>query len=75
VIYAVGFEKKQVPVIETYPTADYSDTTGIIAPGLFGFGIGYPQMKFDRMGNKTYRVGLWKFMDYLNTVLPIWMNY
>ncbi len=75
VVYAVGFEKKKVPVIETYPNASYSDTTGIIAPGLFGFGIGYPQMKLDRLGNKTYRVGLWKFMDYLNSVLPIWMDY
>ena len=75
VVYAVGFERRKIPVLEQYPTANYQETTGIIAPGLFGLGIAYPQTQLDPLGNKEYRVGLWKFMDYLNTMLPIWIKY
>ena len=75
VVYPVGFERRQTPVLEQFPNAKYQETTGIIAPGLFGFGIAYPQAQFDPFGNLEYRVGLWKFMDYLNSILPIWLKY
>jgi len=75
VVYATGFENRRTPVIEQFPGARYQETTGIIAPALFGFGIAYPQAQFDSFGNREYRVGLWKFMDYLNTVFPIWAKY
>jgi hypothetical protein len=74
VIYAVGFEKRKLPVLEQFPTANYQETTGIIAPRLYGLGIAFPQAKFDPLGNKEYRVGLWKFMDYLNQIAPIWLK-
>jgi hypothetical protein len=74
VIYAVGFERRKLPVIEQFPEASHQETTGIIAPGLFGIGIAYPQVKLDPLGNREERVGLWKFMDYLNTTLPIWLD-
>jgi len=75
VVYAVGFTPRQVPTIEPYPNPKYQETTGIIAPGLFGCGIAYPQAYIDPFGNKEHRVGLWKFMDYLNTVVPLWLKY
>lgn len=75
VIYAVGFERRKLPVLEQFEGAAYNEATGIIAPGLFGIGIAFPQVHFDRLGNLEYRVGLWKFMDYLNTILPIWLKY
>jgi cation diffusion facilitator CzcD-associated flavoprotein CzcO len=75
VIYAVGFERRKLPVLEQFHDVNYQETTGIIAPGLFGLGIAYPQLKFDPLGNREYRVGLWKFMDYLNSILPIWLKY
>lgn len=74
-IYAVGFEKRKIPVMEQYADVRYDDRTGIIAPGLFGLGIAFPQAKFNPLGQLEYRVGLWKFMDYLNTILPIWIKY
>jgi thioredoxin reductase len=74
VIYAVGFERRKVPVLEQFEKMEYNDKTGIIAPGLFGVGIAFPQAKYDRYMNLEYRVGLWKFIDYLNEVLPIWMK-
>ncbi|OAI48593.1 pyridine nucleotide-disulfide oxidoreductase [Gammaproteobacteria bacterium SCGC AG-212-F23] len=75
VVYAIGFEKRCLPVIEGIGLVSYNDKNGIIAPGLFGFGIAYPESKTDRLGNVEYSVGLWKFMDYINRVLPVWMRY
>ncbi|APJ04406.1 FAD-dependent oxidoreductase [Silvanigrella aquatica] len=74
VIYAVGFESRAIPV-EDFESINYNAKTGIIAPGLFGFGIAYPESKVDRFGIEEYRVGLWKFMSYLNEILPIWQKY
>lgn len=73
-IYAVGFQKRLIPV-EGMRTLEYNDRSGIIAPGLFGFGIAFPQARLDRFGTLEYRVGLWKFMDYLNEVMPVWLKY
>lgn len=75
VIYAVGFERRKLPVLKQFDAPKYNDRTGIIAPGLFGLGIAFPQAQFDKLGNLEHRVGLWKFMDYLNSVLPIWQKY
>lgn len=75
VVYAVGFERRKLPVLEQYEDLTYNATTGIIAPGLFGLGIAFPQAKLDRLGNLEHRVGLWKFMDYLNEMIPIWLKY
>ncbi len=75
VIYAVGFEKRKLPVLEQFEHPAYDASTGIIAPGLFGVGIAFPQAKFNPLGQLEHRVGLWKFMDYLNSILPIWVKY
>lgn len=74
VIYAVGFQTRLIS-IEGLADLSYNDKTGIIAPGLFGLGIGFPEAKFDRMGNLEYRVGLRKFMEYLHEVMPLWLKY
>lgn len=73
-IYAVGFSRRNI-AITGLGELDYNPYNGIIAPGLFGFGIAFPQAKTDRFGTLEYRVGLWKFMDYLSTILPVWMRY
>jgi len=73
-IYATGFQQRQIP-IEGMRNLDYNDRSGIIAPGLFGFGIGFPEAKVDRFGTLEYRVRLWKFMEYLERVLPVWLKY
>ncbi|MDF2529305.1 MAG: pyridine nucleotide-disulfide oxidoreductase [Gammaproteobacteria bacterium] len=73
-IYATGFEKRHI-IIEGMQSLSYNDRNGIIAPGLFGFGIGFPEAKEDRYGTIEHRVGLWKFMDYLNRIMPLWLTY
>lgn len=75
VVYTIGFKPRQDIVIAGYETCRYDPRTGILAPGLFGFGIGYPELKLDPMGNEEWQVGLWKFMRYLNDRLPIWQSY
>eukprot|EP01112_Ceratiomyxa_fruticulosa_P017670 TRINITY_DN5551_c0_g1_i1.p1 TRINITY_DN5551_c0_g1~~TRINITY_DN5551_c0_g1_i1.p1 ORF type:complete len:359 (-),score=68.08 TRINITY_DN5551_c0_g1_i1:64-1140(-) len=75
VVYATGFERRKLPVLEQYDSLDYDEYTGIIAPGLFGVGIGFPQAKVDRFGHLEFRVGLWKFLDYLKKINNIWLLY
>lgn len=73
-IYAVGFEKRQI-IVEGMTSLKYNEQSGIIAPGLFGLGIGFPESKADPFGTIEYRVGLWKFMEYLHRVMPVWLRY
>ncbi len=75
VIYTVGFERRQSLKIAGYPSISYDRHTGIIAPGLFGLGIAFPEAHITPLGSISHRVGLWKFMEYLNRILPIWLRY
>jgi hypothetical protein len=75
VIYAVGFQKRKNIIIGDYEDIHHNPHVGIIGPGLFGFGIAYPEQKTDLVGNVEDQVGLWKFMVYLNKVMPIWFKY
>ncbi len=75
VIYAVGFERRQLPSIHNFENVKYIEQCGIIAPGLFGFGIAFPEAKVNPIGILEHRVGLWKFMDYMERMLPIWTQY
>ncbi|WP_028388338.1 FAD-dependent oxidoreductase [Legionella fairfieldensis] len=75
VIYAVGFERRNNIVIGDYESINYNPQTGIIGPGLFGLGIAYPELKADPYGTLEWQVGLWKFMTYLEKVMPVWLQY
>lgn len=74
VIHAIGFTKRS-PLIEGFPEWSHNSYNGIIAPGLFGVGIGFPETKTDPYGNTESRVGLRKFMVYLDDVIPLWFKY
>lgn len=73
-IHAVGFTRRAIP-IEGLPAYTHNDKSGIIAPGLFGCGIAFPEATLDRFGNVEASVGLWKFMNYLERVVPVWLRY
>lgn len=77
VIYATGFEGRKIEkgVQGMRSQLKYNSKSGIIAPGLFGCGIGFPEESEDSYGNVEARVGLWKFMIYIERVLPLWMKY
>ena len=73
-IYAVGFQQRNAIILNDYEHNHYNPHVGIIGPVLFGLGIGYPEQKPDPFGRIEMQVGLWKFMSYLNKVLPIWLK-
>jgi cation diffusion facilitator CzcD-associated flavoprotein CzcO len=75
VVYTVGFERRTLPETPQWGQLDYNPDNGILAPGLFGVGIAFPQRATDRYGYVEYRVGLKKFMDHLESVLPLWLRY
>jgi len=75
-VYAIGFQQNSSIAIRPYPrNPSHNDTNGIIAPGLFGLGIAYPNQVIDPLGNVEHNVGVWKFMQHLIKCLPIWMKY
>ncbi|OBK18522.1 FAD/NAD(P)-binding protein [Mycobacterium asiaticum] len=75
VVYTVGFDRRRLPATPQWGPLDYNQQNGIIAPGLFGLGIAFPEYAEDPYGYGQYRVGLKKFMDHLNSVLPLWTVY
>jgi len=74
VIYAIGFTQ-HLPLAANIDFRQYDTTNGIIAPGLFGAGIGFPKKFIDPNGNVELSVGLFKFMRDLKIMLPIWLRY
>jgi len=75
VVYTVGFERRKLPATPQWGTLDYNSSNGILAPGLFGAGIAFPEYATDTYGYGQFRVGLKKFHDYLESVLPLWLAY
>ena len=73
VVYGVGFERRRLRV-EGVDPARYDQTSGIIAPGLFGCGIAFPERVVDRAGNIELNVGILKFAKFLDRVVPIWLR-
>ncbi len=74
-IYATGFKRRNNIVINDDKHHHYNPHLGIIGPGLFGLGIAYPELKPDPFGSNEHQVGLWKFMVYLNKIMPVWLKY
>jgi len=75
VVYTVGFERRQLPLTPQWGPLKYNASNGILAPGLFGIGIAFPEYRTDPLGFGEYRVGLQKFMQRLNDALPLWLRY
>ncbi len=75
VVYTVGFARRKLPETPQWGELDYNASNGILAPGLFGVGIAFPEYATDPYGYGQYRVGLKKFIDYLESVLPLWQLY
>lgn len=75
-IYAIGFDRhNDIKIAGLDNHHDYDNHTGIIAPGLFGFGIAYPELVTNKYGVTEHSVGLLKFANYINNVMQIWLKY
>lgn len=73
-ICAIGFKPRNINITGVN-SSHYDKHTGIIAPGLFGLGIAFPQVITTPLGHQEYDVGLWKFVQGLKRVMPIWLEY
>jgi hypothetical protein len=73
IIYAVGFERNDLPPINGSQELIYDDISGVIAPRLFGIGIAFPEKFTYPDGNIEHRVGLKFFMEYAQRVVPQWI--
>lgn len=75
VIYAVGYEPNNLPAINgTTPIVDYDNTTGYIAPRLFGIGIAFPEKTSNQAGQSGSCIGINCFMSYAQKMIPQWAN-
>lgn len=73
IIYAVGFERNDVPTITNAPYLNFDDSSGILGPRLFGIGIAFPEKYQDEQGKTVSRIGLLAFMEYAQEILPSWL--
>ncbi len=73
VIYAIGFERNEVPGLSKDILESYNATTGIIAPNLFGLGIAFPKKHKDPLGNTEFQIGILDFLLHAQRVIPLWI--
>ena len=72
VVYAIGYQPNHLP--EAIVDLLQSNDDGVIAPGLFGIGIAYPESYMHENIGIEPQVGLKAFLDYAQQKMPIWMN-
>ncbi len=74
-IYAIGFERRHIPIMGLPRNYHYDEKTGEIAPGVFGIGIAFPEILPYELGQREYRVSaIWPFMKRLKKLLPQWLS-
>ncbi|KAJ3493955.1 hypothetical protein NLG97_g4392 [Lecanicillium saksenae] len=57
-----------------FATQDQDSGSASFIPGLFGAGIAFPERVTDPAGNVEHAVGFWKFMRFLQRVVPQWVE-
>ncbi len=74
-IYAIGFNRRHIPIEGLPANYSYDKQTGEIAPGIFGIGIAFPETMPYELGQIEYKVSaIWPFMKRLENILPIWLS-
>lgn len=73
-VYAIGFNQRNIN-IPGVSLSEYDPHTGIVAPRLFGLGVGFPELITSPLGHQEANVGLAKFVKYIDKVLPLWLQY
>lgn len=84
VVQAIGYKRNEIPdlekngkpILSTYDntTGGFEDEKGEKVEGLYAAGIAWPERVVDPEGNVEHAVGLWKFMSYLQRVVPAWVK-
>ena len=74
-IYAVGFVRREIKIEGLPHDFLYDSQTGVIAPGVYGLGIAFPETIPYTMGRLTYNVSaIWPFVKYLKRIFPAWLH-
>lgn len=74
-IYAVGFTRRHIDISGLPSDFSYHHQTGVIAPGIYGLGIAFPEVIPHTMGRPLYKVSaLWPFVQYLKKIFPLWQK-
>ncbi|EXJ90437.1 hypothetical protein A1O1_03538 [Capronia coronata CBS 617.96] len=82
-VQAIGYNRNPLPslFVDDRPleklaydgsTGSFQNEQGQYVPGLHGAGIAFPEKVVDPAGNVEHAVGMWKFMKYLEKVVPLW---
>lgn len=74
IVYALGFERNELPEITGVCIGEHDGTTGVISEHLFGFGIAFPELIDDGAGYCKPGIGLREFVQFVKRVLPLWMT-
>jgi thioredoxin reductase len=75
VIYAMGFDRREISISfnnENVDSKNYNKTNGLIATGLYGFGIAYPSSAPDDI---HVDVGIVSFVEHILKQVPDIKNY
>ena len=74
-IYAVGFARRDIKIEGLPHDFLYDSQTGVIAPGVYGLGIAFPETIPYTMGRLSYNVSaIWPFVKYLKRIFPTWLH-
>lgn len=74
IICAIGFERRHIPIAGLPKNYGYDKKTGVIAPGMFGLGMAFPEILPHELGQAEYQVtAIWPFMKRLKKLMPDWL--
>lgn len=74
-IYAIGFNRRHIPIYGLPDSYNYNKKTGEIAPNIYGIGMAFPEVIPYELGQIEYRVtAIWPFMKRLDKLLPFWLT-
>ncbi|MDF1761398.1 MAG: FAD/NAD(P)-binding protein [Coxiellaceae bacterium] len=74
-IYAIGFEKRTVPILGLHRQYDYDHDTGEIAPNIYGLGIAFPELLPHRNAQAEYpNIAVAAFVERVQHLLPYWLT-
>ncbi|PHQ79446.1 MAG: hypothetical protein COB66_06855, partial [Coxiella sp. (in: Bacteria)] len=74
-IYAIGFQQRSLPIESLTKNYAYDTKTGVIAPGIYGIGIAFPELLPYRHGQTDYpNIAIPAFCERLDNLLDDWLN-
>lgn len=75
IISAIGFQRRNIPIEGLPLDYGYDTKTGEIAPGLFGVGMAFPEIRLYELGKEKYPVSaIYPFIKRIDRLMQGWLN-